>query len=237
MSPQLQMATQSLLEANDQFASGALSSVGHRDAREAALSAGLQALAAEFGVTLRAPLLVDSRGEYTLVAELPELPKGGGRSAQSSGCFGDLAAVLNRYAPRTGVFPGAILLRECGWCYLNHFNAERMLLDRLSFASLHKQLAELHGRLQDDTRADAAGLSFPGLLDATAKVLRTVPRQEVLVERLSAAAKEMERREEGVQSLALVLRAMGALREAFPTITPAEPIAPEASTARRKARP
>lgn len=126
MSPSLESSLNSLDRANALFKERKLSSIAHADARGAALAAGLQALAAEFGVLLQTPLHIDSRGEFSIVA----IPPDGRPLSLGCGPFGDFAKVLNGHAPRTGQSPGATLTAESGWCRMGHFEVERLLLSR-----------------------------------------------------------------------------------------------------------
>jgi hypothetical protein len=139
MNPAFRTAAEALIAADEQFATGKLSSVGHRDAREAALAAGLAAMAEDFGVKLQQPLHVDSRGELRIVALHPD-----GRSP-SMGCgqFGEFAEKLSQHQARTGVTPGRIS-PENGWCLMNHFDVSRMLMSHYNgtpAASLPEQAA------------------------------------------------------------------------------------------------
>lgn len=116
-------AVDALVAANKIFAAGQIKPLQHSDLREKYLSAALNAMAGDFGVKLNQPLQINSNGEYAVTA----LPKDINHDA---GGFGqELSTVLNRHNPRTGVRPGATLLPENGWCYLNHFDAERMVFE------------------------------------------------------------------------------------------------------------
>lgn len=123
MSPAFKTAAEALIAADERFAAGELSAVGHRDAREAALASGLVAMAEEFGVKLQQPLHVDSRGELRIIALHPD-----GRSP-NMGCgrFGAFAEMLSQHQARTGVVAGNIS-PDNGWCLMNHFDVSRMLL-------------------------------------------------------------------------------------------------------------
>lgn len=124
MSPAFKNAAEALIAANEQFAAGKLSPVGHRDAREAALASGLVAMAEDFGVTLQQPLHVDGRGELRIVAIHPD-----GRSPDTGcGRFGAFAEKLSQHQARTGVAAGHIS-PENGWCLMNHFDVSRMLMN------------------------------------------------------------------------------------------------------------
>lgn len=120
-------ATQ-VVEANQQFFSGKISPVEHRRLREAGLASALTEAAAECGVSLVQPLQVDSRGEFNITAVAPVGYIGHGESL-----FGqDFANLLNGFSPRCGLAPGAVLEASNGWCMMNHFNVEKMILARLA---------------------------------------------------------------------------------------------------------
>tara|TARA_B100001105_G_scaffold253545_1_gene247331 strand:- start:1843 stop:2886 length:1044 start_codon:yes stop_codon:yes gene_type:complete len=139
MNPDFKTAAEALIAANEQFAAGKLSPVGHRDAREAALASGLVAMAEDFGVKLQQPLHVDSRGELRIVALHPD-----GRSPEMGcGQFGAFAEKLSQHQARTGVAAGHIA-PENGWCLMNHFDVSRMLMSHYNgtpAASLPDQAA------------------------------------------------------------------------------------------------
>jgi hypothetical protein len=110
------------------FAALEIKSVEHADLRGPCLATALSELAAVHGVTLQLPMHIDSRGEFRIVALNPD----GTSPLYGSGPFGDFATVLNLYRPRTGIFAGATLLPESGWCYMNHFDVERMVTEQAS---------------------------------------------------------------------------------------------------------
>lgn len=116
-------AITALRMAHTQFAAAELSPVAHSHAREAALAHALQNLAATYGVMLEAPLQIDSRGEFSIVSR----PEGSVRGMGTSP-FGEFAEVLNKHRPRTGVLPGT-LDPSNGWCLMNHFDVERMVVE------------------------------------------------------------------------------------------------------------
>jgi hypothetical protein len=122
-------AASALVEASAEFQAGNTLSVRFSSTREAALVTALNALADEHGFKLEAPLQLDSRGEFRLVAMRPQESPGW----PSTSSFGaKFVERLNRHNPRTGAQAGAILCAENGWCFLNHFDAERLVLERLS---------------------------------------------------------------------------------------------------------
>jgi len=115
----------------DFFQTRTLSSVDHKHAREAALADALGAMAEDFGVKLQRPLQINSRGEFAIVA-LNADGSDPSRSVKATNQFGAFADHLNPHNPRTGTQPGAHMIPENGWCYINHFEIERMVL---SFAA------------------------------------------------------------------------------------------------------
>lgn len=117
-----QTAVAALDKANAEFTAGRLRPVPHSRAREAALCEALVQMAASLGCELDQPISIDSRGELRCIT------KGRGPWDAGSGRYGtEFAAWLNSANPRTGVAPGAHLLPESGWCYLNHFEAEKLV--------------------------------------------------------------------------------------------------------------
>ncbi len=123
MPSKLQQAVQDLSQAHADFDSGKLSPVGHRDARESALARALCALAAEENFSLQEPLYIDANGDYRLVVQQV--------SGEPVKGFGPRwAHALTRHQCRTGLNPGAVMLPESSWCYLNHFAAERLVQEQ-----------------------------------------------------------------------------------------------------------
>jgi hypothetical protein len=114
---QLHKPVKDLVTLNAAFSRGELSSVAHADARGDALCKAVVALAADYGVELEPIHAMDSRGELYLVAK-------------NGSSFGEaFSTVLNRHGrPRTGALPGATLSTQASWCYLNHFDAESLVL-------------------------------------------------------------------------------------------------------------
>lgn len=124
MNNEFRSAIAMLTATNEDFGAGTTSPVAHANTRQAALSAALKFMAKSFGVTLQPITGIDARGELHLVALDGDRPP-------SLGCgkFGKkFAAWLNTANPRTGVSPGATITEDGGWCYLNHFSAEKMVL-------------------------------------------------------------------------------------------------------------
>lgn len=120
----LSAAAEKLGSLGRQYKALELTSVQYGRERDAAIAAGLTAVAAHYGVMLRQGLHIDSRGDYMLVAVRAEQPA----PAPTYGAFSD---VLNKYNPRTGVTGYTNQLDPSNsWCYLNHFDAERLILDQ-----------------------------------------------------------------------------------------------------------
>lgn len=117
------VACSKLLEAHEGFKERRLSSVDHAFHREKSIADAMTALAAEHGVRLQGMRI--RNGEFMVVA----LREGESHAQYGTDRFGDFAELLNRYGPRTGTLPGAVLQPESGWCYLNHFSAECLILD------------------------------------------------------------------------------------------------------------
>lgn len=95
------------------------------DQREAALVAGLHGLAEEFGKQI-SHTYIDSNGEMAFNIIGPE----GNTPGASCGQYGEeLAAWLSTVPRRTGARPTTSpILPENGWCRINHFDVERLLL-------------------------------------------------------------------------------------------------------------
>lgn len=127
-------AAKELLEVNARYIAGQIKPVQLGQMRGEVLAKALQALAGECGVQLQAPLHIDSRGEFNIVA----LPQNGMSPQYGAGQFGDrFIQLLNSYSPRTGVYGVATLLPDNGWCYMNHIDVEKMVLER------HAKLVEV----------------------------------------------------------------------------------------------
>lgn len=85
-------------------------------AREGALIEGLHALAEAHGRTIE-PTRIDTNGDMRFVVQY------------GLGYGSSLAPVLSRVPRRTGVAPYAgPCIPENGWCFINHFDVERLLL-------------------------------------------------------------------------------------------------------------
>lgn len=122
---------QELVDIRGMAERGELVGIQVKDRREPAIAGALAALASEHGVHLRAPLHVDANGEFSLVA-LKMHADGGPLNPDFYGSapFGEtFAALLNRHGPRTGSPGPNVLDASNGWCKLNHFAAERLVLE------------------------------------------------------------------------------------------------------------
>lgn len=125
MASKFNAAVAELIHEKASFGAGLTSAVAHGSARAGCLAAALAELAAEHGVVLQRPLQIDSRGEFSIVA----MPADGSAFACGAGPFGEVfSQLLNRHNPRTGISPGATLEPKSGWCSLNHFDVERLVL-------------------------------------------------------------------------------------------------------------
>jgi hypothetical protein len=116
MNTELKQAISKLKAAHTKFATGMLKPVQHGDARAAALIKGVLALAKGLGVTLAPIYQIDARGEMRIVAK--------------GGMFGEeFSSALNTHCnPRQGSTPGATLSARSTWCYINHFDIEKLVM-------------------------------------------------------------------------------------------------------------
>lgn len=124
----LKMAIADLTDTNTQFLAGDISPLQHGTQREKALGDALEAVADHYGVELKRPLRIDARGEFDIHVKHPD-------SQEMNVCgkyTQEFAEVLNKYDPRTGVFPGAVLTDSAGWCSMNHFSVEKMVTEQLA---------------------------------------------------------------------------------------------------------
>lgn len=107
------------------FSAGTISPLAYSRHREKLLAQAIEAIAMMHDVKLKTPLQIDSNGEFSIEVPLRCVePFGNG--------FNEL---LNRHNPRCGIASGARLLPENGWCKLNHFDAERLIIDYCSHMS------------------------------------------------------------------------------------------------------
>lgn len=119
-SPALKIAIAALESADKKFHTAEFSPLEHGRAREAAIIAGIEAIAASCGVNLQLPLSIDSRGDISIIA----IPDSGNNKKGYGKEFADL---LTLHQVRCGQFPGAHMLPENNWGFLNHFAAEKLV--------------------------------------------------------------------------------------------------------------
>lgn len=124
MNKEFRQAIAVLKQTNEDFSNGHTSSVAHGHTRSAALCAAVTAMARSFGVTLEPIGCIDARGELSIFAAATAT-EGRTRSGRFGGPF---ATLLSESNVRTGIRPPAHLASESGWCYINHFDAEKMVL-------------------------------------------------------------------------------------------------------------
>lgn len=125
MNKEFIQAIQVLRQNNQSFINREISSVAHSHARQAALSAALRYMAQSFRVTLQLPLIIDSNGDIAINSICPKT-----KHTTPSEFGPAYTAWLNTAKPRTGT-PGthwATLCPQNSWCFLNHFEAEKMVL-------------------------------------------------------------------------------------------------------------
>ena len=137
------VAVELLQEVQANFEHGLLlSPVQHGAQRERQLGLALLALASGHGVKLQTPLSIDSRGEFSIVAE----NKDHGLANPNQGCgpYGvEFTKILNAHNPRVGTSPTSFLCKENGWCRMNHFDVEKMILDQYELRQANRP-AEPH---------------------------------------------------------------------------------------------
>jgi len=164
--PDLESAVTALLLTHARFQAAQISPLEHSRLREASLGSAVVAVAAVLGVNLRQPLRLDSRADFHLKAE-PKEPWPG--SPDICGHFGEeFAALLNRHQARCGVAPGH-MQPESGWCYLNHFAAEAMVMEYAEQALADKlpSIRQFIGRTvrAGPSAEEALEESVPGHID------------------------------------------------------------------------
>ncbi|MBK3779911.1 hypothetical protein G3A43_06560 [Paraburkholderia aspalathi] len=117
MNLELKQAIADLKQAQRDLASGKLKPVPYADIRGPALCKAVVALAAEQGVALEPIHCIDTRGELPIVVK-------------DNGAYGEqFAATLTAHCrPRTGAIPERAAQADGRWCYITHFDAERMVL-------------------------------------------------------------------------------------------------------------
>jgi hypothetical protein len=124
MNKEFRQAVAVLRQTNEDFKAGQTTAVAHGHARGAAICAAVVAMARSFGVKLKAIGGIDARGELNITAA-KAVEDGTAGSGRFGGPFAEL---LNASNVRTGVAPPAHLDSESGWCIINHFDAESMVL-------------------------------------------------------------------------------------------------------------
>lgn len=124
MNKEFRQAIAVLRQTNEDFKAGQTTAVAHGHARSAAICAAVIAMARSFGVKLKPIGGIDARGELNITAakEVEDGTAGCGRFG------GPFAELLNAANVRTGIAPPAHLDSESGWCIINHFDAENMVL-------------------------------------------------------------------------------------------------------------
>ena len=83
--------------------------------RAHALADGLVRLGAKFGIAFAGPLHINSRGEINLTV------------ADGKTYGSELADIIRANNARCGAFPGAHIHELNTWCYMHHFNVQKML--------------------------------------------------------------------------------------------------------------
>lgn len=132
-----------------------LKPVLYGDAREKAIVAGLHALAGHFGKEI-AFTHINARGELAFNLKGAEIGRGGEYGEE-------LATVLSHVPRRTGMSPFSYPASPISnWCWLNHFDAERMLkIVGQDFYDIHgPDLAELEVDGVDSDDPDHGDESF-----------------------------------------------------------------------------
>lgn len=125
--PDLRTAIEALQESQVKFHKGEISPLQHSRIREGHLSDAMIALGQQHGLTFQAPMLIDSRGEFSLVV----MPKHGGDPKNGCGHYGeDFVKILNEHNPRPGAQTTKYMLPENGFCKINHFDVERMVVEQ-----------------------------------------------------------------------------------------------------------
>lgn len=99
--------------------------------RETALIDALCTMASDFKVSLLKPTQIDSNGELSVISVYLD-EAGNPKPSNYFGCaaYGpEFASILSKYSPRTGYAPASSIDESNGWCYMNHFDVERMVSD------------------------------------------------------------------------------------------------------------
>lgn len=131
-------AAKELITTQKDFAEGKISSFEHSRKREAALAKGLTAIALNYGVVLQQPLQIDSNGEFSIVAV-----KEGQDPRYGCGQFGEKFAAALGKNWRSGINTADFnMLPENGWCRLNHFEAEKIVLAESKLQSINERVGQ-----------------------------------------------------------------------------------------------
>lgn len=128
----------------EKFLRGEISSLDHSRLRESLLIDALMAVAASDGARIQRPISIDSRGDIAVMAS----PDIGSKVPGSVGKFGAaFAQRLNKHSPRTGSAAygyNAVMEANSGWCHLNHFSVERLVLEAyVQFETQHEEFTVL----------------------------------------------------------------------------------------------
>ena len=125
-------AVLALLSVQKSFERGEISSMVHGRIRSERLGQAVVAMAEEMGVHLLAPIHINSNGEYPLNVDT---------NAGSTRYGEEFANAVTPFQPRTGAAAGAHLHPSNGWCWLNHFSAEKMVRARFDAQLMQPQEA------------------------------------------------------------------------------------------------
>ena len=119
-------AVAQLLEVKNMWLRGELKPWPYAQERERLLNLSLAALAEDLGSRLKPIGRINVNGEV-LISAAPEEEYA--KYRDYCGKFGEtFAKLLNSCTPRCGIAPGAIMHADSGWCYINHFLAEKMVM-------------------------------------------------------------------------------------------------------------
>ena len=124
---------------DEELKSHQISAFEHSRLREDALITALHMTADICGVTLK-PTHINALGDFTISAVDPDPAK-----RMFCGRYGEqFAALLSTVSWRTGVVADkGKMLPENGWCYVNHFEVERMVTQFA--AQVSEQFKNAHG--------------------------------------------------------------------------------------------
>jgi hypothetical protein len=122
-------AVTQLDEAGVQFEQKEIKSVPFSQIRGSLMSQGLAALGHYYDVPLEKYMGIDSRGDIAITVDQKSDQACIVNLFNQSKVFGEaFSSLLNEHRPRTGDGSGANKMDENScWCFLNHFEAEKML--------------------------------------------------------------------------------------------------------------